>query len=83
LIDINDRWHQDPRVELVGEPRAAEVLLREAATPFLQQAGTRVIADCYLAGFAEAVGAHLVTFDRGLAEIARFRKNPVILLDLD
>jgi hypothetical protein len=55
-FEIYHRWHQDPTVELVGEPRAAEVLLREAATPFLQQAGTRVIADCYLAGFAEAVG---------------------------
>jgi len=41
----------------------------------------KAIADCYLIGFAEAAGAHVVTFDQSLAAAARFRQVPAALLE--
>ena len=64
-LQLYDRWTQDPRVELVAEPRGAEAFFRQAAAPFAGQPATKAIADCYLAGFAEAAGAHLVTLGSG------------------
>jgi toxin-antitoxin system PIN domain toxin len=80
-FEMYDEWSGDARITLAPEPRGMEVLLRDAAVPFLSQSATKAVADCYLAGFAEARGARLVTFDRGLAGIARFRKSAVVLLD--
>jgi predicted nucleic acid-binding protein len=80
-LQLYDQWTEDPRVELAPEPRGAEVLFRQAMTPFALQPATKAIADCYLVGFAEASGAHVVTFDKGLAATARFRQVPVALLD--
>ena len=80
-LQLYDRWTQDPRVELVPEPRGAETLFRQAAAPFALRSATKAIADCYLVGFAEAAGAHLVTFDRGLAATAQFRQVPVEFLE--
>lgn len=80
-LELYDRWTADPRVELVPEPRGMEALFRQAAAPFARQPATKAIADCYLAGFAEAAGAHVVTFDRGLAATAQFRQVPVVLLE--
>ena len=64
-LQIYDRWAEDPRVELAAEPRGAETLFRQAIAPFALQSATKAVADCYLIGFAEAAGAHVVTFDRG------------------
>jgi toxin-antitoxin system PIN domain toxin len=80
-LQLYDRWTEDPRVELAPEPRGAEVLFRQAMAPFALQPATKAIADCYLVGFAEAAGAHIVTFDRGLAATARFRRVPVVLIE--
>ena len=80
-LQLYDRWNQDPRVELSPEPRGAEAMFRQALAPFSQQPATKAVADCYLVGFAEAAGAHLVTFDRGLAATAHFRQVPVALLE--
>ena len=80
-LQLYDRWAQDPRVELAAEPRGAETLFRQAVAPFALQAATKAVADCYLVGFAEAAGAHVVTFDRGLAAPAQFRQVPVALLE--
>ncbi|MGA3096340.1 MAG: TA system VapC family ribonuclease toxin [Bryobacteraceae bacterium] len=80
-LQLYDRWTGDPRVELAPEPRGAETLFRQATGPFALQPATKAIADCYLVGFAEAAGAHVVTFDRGLAATARFRQVPVALLE--
>jgi toxin-antitoxin system PIN domain toxin len=80
-LQLYDRWRQDPRVELAPEPRGTEALFRQALAPHSLQPATKAIADCYLAGFAEAAGAHLVTFDRGLAATAQFRQIPVALLE--
>ena len=80
-LQLYDQWTEDPRVELAPEPRGAEVLFRQAMAPFALRPATKAIADCYLVGFAEAAGAHVVTFDKGLAATARFRQVPVALLD--
>lgn len=79
-LRLYDRWAEDPRVQLVPEPRGTEMLFRQALAPFSHQPATKAIADCYLIGFAEAAGANLVTFDRGLAGVARFREVPFVLL---
>ncbi|MBV9036896.1 MAG: hypothetical protein JO182_20570 [Acidobacteriaceae bacterium] len=79
-LKLYERWMHDPRVELVPEPRGMEKAFREALIPFALQPATKAIADCYLVGFAEASGAHLVTFDKGLASSAQARKVPVILI---
>jgi predicted nucleic acid-binding protein len=52
-------------------------LFRQAAAPFAKLPATKAVADCYLVAFAEASGAQLVTFDKGLARTARFRHVPV------
>jgi predicted nucleic acid-binding protein len=80
-FQLYDRWAEGPRVELAAEPRGAETLFRQVIAPFAQQTATKAVADCYLIGFAEAAGAHVVTFDRGLAATARFRQVPVALLE--
>ena len=77
---IYDRWFTDPRISLAPEPSGMEALLRSAVSPFLSRPATKAIADCYLAAFAEASGAHLVTVDRGLAAIARRRNGPTVLI---
>jgi hypothetical protein len=79
-LQLYDRWKQDPRVELAHEPRGTEALFRQAIARFGRLSATKAIADCYLVGFAEASGAHIVTFDRGLAESARRRKVAVTLI---
>jgi uncharacterized protein len=79
-LKLYDRWRQDPRVELVPEPRGLEKTFRAALQTFASQPATKAIADCYLVGFAEASGAHLVTFDRGLAGTAQARNVPLTLL---
>jgi toxin-antitoxin system PIN domain toxin len=80
-LQLYDRWAEDPRVELAAEPRGAETLFRQAIAPFALQTATKAVADCYLIGFAEAAGAHVVTFDRALAATAIFRQVPVALLE--
>lgn len=79
-LELYDRWRQDPRVELAPEPSGAEALFRQAAQPFARQPAAKAIADCYLIGFAEAAGVHIVTMDRALADTAQFRHVPVALL---
>src|SRR5258708_37645022 len=67
-LELYDQWKQDPRVELAMEPRGTEALFRQAVGRFGRFSATKAIAaDCYLVGFAEAVGAHVVTFDQELA----------------
>jgi toxin-antitoxin system PIN domain toxin len=64
-----DRWHQDPRVELVDEPLALEGAFR--ALTRLRQPATKDWADSYLAAFARVGQLSLVTFDRGLRAKAK------------
>ena len=64
-----DRWHQDPRVDVVDEP--AEIEVRFRALTRLRQPAAKDWADSYLAAFARAGQLTLVTFDRGLRAKAR------------
>lgn len=64
-----DRWHQDPRVELVDEPLELEGSFR--ALTRLRQPATKDWADSYLAAFARVGQLSLVTFDRGLRAKAK------------
>ena len=80
-FELYDRWRQDPRVGLAAEPPGVETLFRQAAAPFAKLPATKAVADCYLVAFAEASGAHLVTFDRGLANTAKSRHVPVTRLE--
>lgn len=82
-LDIYDRWHRDPRVVLAPEPRGVDGILRDAAEPLLSKPATKAVADCYLAAFAKAAGAHLVTIDKALAGTARSLKNQAVLIASD
>jgi toxin-antitoxin system PIN domain toxin len=79
-LELYDRWMRDPRVELMPEPASIDPLFRQALASFGAQPATKAIADCYLVGFAEAAGAHLVTLDRGLAVTAQIRQVGITLL---
>ena len=79
-LAVFDQWNQDPRVSVAAEHQGAEMFFRLAIVPFESQPATKAIADCYLVGFAESAGAQLVTFDKGLAASAKFRKVPVTLI---
>ena len=80
-LDLYDRWRQDPRVELVPEPRGAEDRFRQALELHMTEPATKAIADCYLVGFADAAGARLVTFDKALAAMAQWRQVQVAQLE--
>jgi uncharacterized protein len=79
-LRLYDEWRQDPRVELAHEPPGTEMLLRRTLTRFGRLSATKAIAESYLVGFAEAAGARMVTFDRGLARTAQSRQVPVTLI---
>ena len=69
-----DRWHRDPRVELLEEPAGLESQFR--ALTRLRQSATKDWADSYLATFATVGQLTLVTFDTGL----RARAKSTVLL---
>ena len=79
-VALYDRWMQDPRVELAPEPRDAEARFRKALALHAAESSTKAIADCYLVGFAGAAAARIVTFDKGLAAMAKSRNIGVELL---
>ena len=79
-LSIYDRWRLDPRVEFASEPRQTDAAFRRALEPLARLAATKAVADSYLIGFAEAAGAHVVTFDRGLARHSRRRRVPCTLI---
>ncbi len=79
-LRLYDRWARDPRVEFASEPRGTEELFRRALAPIHRQQATKAIADSYLVGFAGAVGAELVTFDKSLARMASAQKLPAVLV---
>jgi|SRR5271165_1507103 len=79
-LQLYGRWVRDPRVELAPEPRGTEELFRRALASFHRQPATKAIADSYLVGFAGALGAELVTLDKGLARMASAQKLPAMLI---
>jgi toxin-antitoxin system PIN domain toxin len=79
-MTLYDQWREDPRVEFTDEPAGTESMFRRTVARFARLPATKAIADSYLVGFAEASGAHLVTFDKGLARSARVRHVPATLI---
>lgn len=76
---VFDQWCEDPRVELVTEPKGMEPAFRHAAEEFAKRAATKVLParkvlmDAYLCGFAETEQATLVTLDKPLIKLAQRR----------
>lgn len=68
---VLDRWNEDPRVEFSPEPHGVDPALRRAAGAFAKKHATKAVMDAYLAAFAEAGAATLVTFDKALARMVR------------
>ena len=79
-VALYDRWVEDPRVELAPERQGVDMGLRQSLAGFATLNATKAIADCYLAAFAAASDARLVTLDRGLAAAARSNSVEVALL---
>ena len=61
----HDYLYLDDRVVFLPEPPMLERRFRNAASG--DQASPKLWADAYIAAFAEATGAQVVTFDRALA----------------
>lgn len=76
--DVFDGWVQDPRVDLRPEPLQLDRAFRLATSPFWNQPASKWVGDCYLLAFAQAMGAVLVTFDKGLVQLARKADCPVV-----
>ncbi len=68
---VYDRWMADPRVEFYPEPAAVDTVFRQATMSFAEKQATGVIGDCWHFAFAICAKASLVTFDRGLIDLAR------------
>ena len=65
------RWLNDPRVEFHAEPQSMDEAFRIATATFDAEAASKWIGDCYLLAFAHGSSATLVTFDKGLASLAK------------
>ncbi len=76
---IYDRWLEDPRVEFYPEPRNLDAAFRESTQPFTGQPASKAVGDCFLLAYAKEVQATLVTFDRGLQEVARKQNQAAIV----
>ena len=61
--------YRDPGVSCVDEPPATRSLWLQMSTR--QSASPNLWMDAYLAAFAVALGAELVTFDRGFSEFEK------------
>jgi toxin-antitoxin system PIN domain toxin len=68
---VYDRWLADPRVEFYPEPRDLDSAFRDATSSFAAKPATKWVGDCYLLAYAKCTGSTLVTFDRGLHQLAR------------
>jgi uncharacterized protein len=79
-LKIYDEWIDDPRVGFASEPSGLDLPFREALEPFVLKPATKAVSDCYLVALAGLTGAHLATFDRGLASNARLQRVPITLL---
>jgi uncharacterized protein len=68
---VYDFWVDDPRIDMHPEPRGLEEVFRDATQPFALRSASKWAGDCYLPAYADTCGATLVTFDKGLLELAR------------
>lgn len=77
--DAYDRLIRDPRVEFYPEPRCIEVVFRRITEMFGTQSASKAVGDCWLLAHAVELTATMVTFDRGLIDLARRLGQPAIL----
>lgn len=75
---VYDRWLDDPRVEFCPEPLGLDSGFRATTAPFSNRMASKWVGDCYLLAFARACDSVLVTFDRGLLELAAKQGSPAI-----
>lgn len=68
---IYDQWMLDPRVEFYSEPSGVDATFRQLTGFFASQQSPKAIGDCWVLAFAKELRATLVTFDRGLIDLAR------------
>jgi len=76
---VYDRWLNDPRVELLADPRDLDAEFRKATAPLAAKAASKAVGDCYLLAFARASNATLITFDKVLFSLARKHRSPATL----
>lgn len=79
--DVFDRWLEDPRIGIRQEPFEFDEAFRDATRSFLRLSSPKALGDCYLLAASKAMGATLVTFDRGLASACRKTRQAVALLE--
>ena len=72
---------EDSRIGIRQEPLEVNSGIRAATRRVSRLSSPKAIGDCYRIAIAEAIGATLVTFDRGLAESCRKAGQSVALLD--
>lgn len=70
-LETFDAWCDDPRVEFVREPPDLEEEFRQVCAEHTKYSATKALMDAYLAAFAAALGASLITFDKALGAMAR------------
>ena len=68
---VYDFWMDDPRIDMHPDPRGLEDVFRDTTQPFALRSASKWVGDCYLLAYADACGATMVTFDKGLLELAR------------
>ena len=71
-----ERWFSDPRVEFYPELRGLDMAFRKTTTPLTAQKASKLVGDCSLLAYAQEIDARLVTFDKGLLEIAKKHGYP-------
>jgi len=76
---IYDQWIEDARVEFYPEPKGAEDAFRRVSSPFASQKASKALGDCWLLAFAMEINAALVTFDRGLYDLARRQGQTAVI----
>lgn len=76
---VVDQWQREQRVRMCRESSDLDRVFREATSPFRQLSSPKAIGDCYLLAMSQAAGSTLVTFDRGLYNLARRAKHDVML----
>lgn len=65
--EVYDAFQEDPRVRTFPELPPIDDLFRKLTS--LDQSSPKLLADCYLAAYADSVGATLITFDKAFANL--------------
>ncbi len=77
---VCDRWLKTPQVELRREAPETDAIFRRTTMPHARKSAPKTIGDCYLLATSAASAATLVTFDKGLLDLARKVGHDVLLL---